>query len=1343
MRAIHGFRPLLAAGLALVLAACGGGGGGGSARVLAQAQSLRFEAAPTLTVDVSATVQALTSSGLSPRYSSLSPEVCRIDAATGLLTALRVGTCTVVADQAGNADWAVAPQATLSLAIAGKPQAVWFDTWVTPGSSGSGEGMSIMAGDSLNLRARADSGLPPQFASRPGSICRIDASSGQLSLLAAGTCEVQALQSGDAQWAATASEWMALPVSTRPQSLVLDTAPALDVGGSATLAGSATSSLALQWRSDTPWVCQVDATSGRVTAVAAGRCQVAAEQPGNAAWAAARPVAMDLTITRRSQSLTVLPPATLPAGGSAVLQVSASSALAPRVSSLTPQVCAVTATNGQAPLLATVQAHSAGRCDLQLEQAGDATWDAAPTQTLALLAPLRAQTLSLGAAPVLSVGGEAVLMASSSAGLAPRFVSQTPAVCAVDAGTGRVTALAAGSCQVAVQQAGNAVWATALSALQSFVIDQRTQAIRFDAAPALRAGGSASVSATASSGLPVRYASSTPAICRVASDSGAVQGLAEGECLLTADQAGDATFAAAAQAALSLSVAPDPTQTVRFGDAPSLTVMGSAQASASASSGLPVRYASLTPAVCAVDATSGLVQGLTLGTCTLGATQPGNDRWNAAAVVTQSFPVASMTQVLSFGAPASLTVGDSTAVTAAASSGLTVRFASLSASVCSVSPSGLVTGLSSGTCTVGAYQDGGGAWAAAVPVTLGLLVNQRQQTLAFSPAPSLTAIDTVTVGASASSGLPVRYASLTPAVCQVQATSGRLSGITAGTCRIMADQDGDTQYGPAPTASLTLSVSLAAQAIAFGSAPALTVGGSASVSALASSGLTVRYASLSTGICSIDAVSGLVSGLAAGTCSLSAAQPGNASWASADTASLSFIVQRQNQTLSFGSAPVLVSGSSGSARATSSAGLAVSYGSLTPAVCTVDSGNGLVTTLAVGTCTLQVTQAGNATYAAAAAVTQSFTVAVNPVQTLRFDAAPALSLGATVTVRAVASSGLTPNYGSVTPNVCRVDASSGVVSALTLGDCLITADQAGSGAILPAAQVRLTLPVRQPAGVTAPGEPSGVTATLGNGMGAVLVNATGGSDGGHPISGYTAVSSPSGWRSSAATLPVTVSCATSCAGETFTLVATNGVGAGTPSAATPVLTRFNVLTTFHEPDTQPRDSVFTGSFTLNSSTGEVTLLSGDLTESMSGNAVGSAPYYDMTRVPLLHQLQSWYDASLGGRFVASFAKNTPRTFTTVAGGDGWSPRAGVDNGGVYAGFPARYATTVQNSSILVFVPDNPFAPLTAAQIARLAYADCAPGGMMGAVCMTATSVAGYGAVGTMSGYPVSQVITRP
>jgi hypothetical protein len=78
--------------------------------------------------------------------------------------------------------------------------------------------------------------------------------------------------------------------------------------------------------------------------------------------------------------------------------------------------------------------------------------------------------------------------------------------------------------------------------------------------------------------------------------------------------------------------------------------------------------------------------------------------------------------------------------------------------------------------------------------------------------------------------------------------------------------------------------------------------------------------------------------------------------------------------------------------------------------------------------------------------------------------------------------------------------------------------------------------------------------------------------------------------------------------------------------------------------------------------------------------------------------------------------------------------------GLYYGFPGvnpgnAYARIFVNSA-------DPTAPLTQAQIDKLAYADCTSGGMMGATCMTGTTVAGYGTVGTMNGYPVSQTVTK-
>jgi hypothetical protein len=70
-----------------------------------------------------------------------------------------------------------------------------------------------------------------------------------------------------------------------------------------------------------------------------------------------------------------------------------------------------------------------------------------------------------------------------------------------------------------------------------------------------------------------------------------------------------------------------------------------------------------------------------------------------------------------------------------------------------------------------------------------------------------------------------------------------------------------------------LPMAKASQSISFAAAPTLSVGGTATVSASASSGLTVSYSSLSTGICTV--VGSTVTGLAVGTCTVAANQSGN------------------------------------------------------------------------------------------------------------------------------------------------------------------------------------------------------------------------------------------------------------------------------------------------------------------------------------------------------------------------------------------------------------------------------------------------------------------------------------
>lgn len=457
-------------------------------------------------------------------------------------------------------------------------------------------------------------------------------------------------------------------------------------------------------------------------------------------------------------------------------------------------------------------------------------------------------------------------------------------------------------------------------------------------------------------------------------------------------------------------------------------------------------------------------------------------------------------------------------------------------------------------------------------------------------------------------------------------------------------------------------------------------------------------------------------------------------------------VKAYPQTISFNAAPALSHLGTASVSATASSGLAVSYSSITPAVCSVDSNTGLVTDIAQGTCTIAADQSGNTTYAPAPQATQNLAVIFNPVQTISFAAPPALSFGGTALVSATASSGLAVSYSSLTPLVCSVATGTGLVTDSTAGSCIIAANQAGDINYNPAPQMTQTLTVTVPAVPTAPGAPTGVTATLGNLANTVTVNIGATDSGGSPITGYTVSSTPAGLTATGLASSFTLSCPTTCSGYAFSVVASNAIGNSLPSLAAHILTSYNIVETFFEPDTQPRNTIFTGSFMLDTTTGTVANLAGQLTESMTGNPASLLPGYGMTLLLLNNQLSAVSDG-LGGLLVTTFKLNTTNTLTNnplFGGTDGWAPGSGL---GYYFGFPSAINPAapggVGNAYVRAYINlANPTVALSQAQIDKLAYADCAAGGMMGVTCMTGTTVAGYGTIGTMSGYPISQIITR-
>jgi Ice-binding-like len=124
---------------------------------------------------------------------------------------------------------------------------------------------------------------------------------------------------------------------------------------------------------------------------------------------------------------------------------------------------------------------------------------------------------------------------------------------------------------------------------------------------------------------------------------------------------------------------------------------------------------------------------------------------------------------------------------------------------------------------------------------------------------------------------------------------------------------------------------------------------------------------------------------------------------------------------------------------------AITYASTTPTVCAVDPSSGALSYLAVGTCTIEATQAADAPDGYQAAhVTMNITV--NAPGTISFMAPPTSAVTSTTTdsVLAVGAPGDRGaiSYGSVTPSVCGVNPLTGSLNFILSGYCIIEATQA-------------------------------------------------------------------------------------------------------------------------------------------------------------------------------------------------------------------------------------------------------------------------------------------------------------
>ena len=336
----------------------------------------------------------------------------------------------------------------------------------------------------------------------------------------------------------------------------------------------------------------------------------------------------------------------------------------------------------------------------------------------------------------------------------------------------------------------------------------------------------------------------------------------------------------------------------------------------------------------------------------------------------------------------------------------------------------------------------------------------KLQTISFAAIPAKSITDAAfTPSATATSGLAITYQSSNSSVATI--VNNMVTIVGAGTAVITASQAGSDEYVAAPNVTQTLLVGKANQTITFAVLAAKSIAdASFSLAATSSAGLTVTYQSSNTSVATI--VNNTLTIVGIGSTIITASQPGNASYNAAADVTQTLTVGKANQTITFAAiAAKTIIDPAFSLAASSSAGLTVTYQSSNTAVATIV--NNTLTIVGIGSAIITASQPGNASYNAAANVTQTLLVG-KASQTIVFGALPAKIISdAPFSLTATSTAGLAVVYQSSNPSVAKI--TNNTVTIVGIGTTIITASQSGNATYNAATDVAQTLTVKLPASV--------------------------------------------------------------------------------------------------------------------------------------------------------------------------------------------------------------------------------------------------------------------------------------
>ncbi len=1090
------------------------------------------------------TLGAFASSGLPISYSSSNPAVATVSGAT--VTIVGSGTTTITASQGGNAAYNAAPAVSQPLAVSKAALTVRaVDATRVYGTTNpvlSATYSGFVNGDSQTVLTGSPLLSTAATSVSPVGTYPIAAAAGTLS-------------AANYTFSFTAGT---LTVTKAGQAISFGALAARTYGDAAvTLSATAGSGLAVSYTSSNSTVATVN--GALLTIVGTGTTTITASQNGNGNYDPAPAVAQPLTINRATATVTLgnlsasydgtpkAATATSEPAGLTVTLTYNGSATVPSAAGSYLVVGTVSDPNHQGSASGTLVIAKANQTitfeALPAKTYGDPAFSLTATAGSGLGVSYTSSNSAVAAVSGTTVtivgAGTATITASqggdgnyNAAAEVVQTVTINKAVATVTLGSlsttydGTPKAATAtttpAALTVALTYNGTATMPTAAgsypvvgsvtdpnyegSASGMLTIAKASQAITFGALPVKTYGDSAfSLSATAASGLGVSYTSSNAAVATFSGNNVTIVGA--GTATITASQAGDGNYNAAADVARTLTIN-KAAATVTLGD-------------------LSTFYAGAPKAATATTEPVGLTVTMTYNGSATAPTAVGSytvvgtiSEPNYQGSASGTLTIVKANQTITFTALPVKTYGDpSFTLSATAGSGLAVTYTSSNTAVATVSSSTL-TIVGAGTAVITATQPGDANYNAAPAVTQTLTVNKAQatitfgllaftydgslkpvtvitipaglavaitydglatapvdvgkytvvatvndanyqgsatateeiskksQTITFGPLPVKTYGDAAfTFSASASSNLNLTF-EYDPAIAAIirQGKNYLLTIVGAGTTTVTATQGGNRNYSDAPPVSQTFVVNKAAATVALGSLSATYDGSAKAATATTTpAGLGVIFSYNGSVTPPIAAGSYTVIGTI-----------NNANYQGSASGTLT--IAKSSQAITFGA---LSAKSYGSApfnpNATASSGLGISYTSSNPAVAAINGTT--VTIVGVGTTVITASQGGNGNYIAAAAVLQTLAVAKGA-QAITFNALPLKTAAdAPFTIDAAATSGLLVSYTSSNPAVATISGTT--VTIIGAGTTVIIASQGGGGNYNAAAAIPQTLTVNK------------------------------------------------------------------------------------------------------------------------------------------------------------------------------------------------------------------------------------------------------------------------------------------